>query len=273
MRFAICNELFENWDFARQCAFAAETGYTGLELAPFTLAPRITDVTPEARRALRRQAEDAGIEIIGLHWLLAKTEGLHLTSSDQAVRGATTAYLIELARACHDLGGHLMVFGSPAQRNLAEGVSREEGHARAEETFRGCLGALADFGVTLCLEPLTPNETNFVTTAAEGAELVRRIDHPHFRLHLDAKAMSSESTPIADLIRRFGSLTSHFHANDANLLGPGFGDLDFVPIFQALEDVDYKGWVSVEVFDYRPGPERIAEESIEYMKQCLAQVT
>jgi sugar phosphate isomerase/epimerase len=269
MRFAICNELFENWDFARQCSFAAESGYTGIELAPFTLAPRITDVTAATRRTMRRQAEEAGLEIIGLHWLLAKTEGLHLTAADPSVRAATTAYLIELARACHDLGGNLMIFGSPAQRNLEQGVSREEGHARAAETFRGCLDALADLGVTLCLEPLTTQETNFITTAAEGAELVARMDHPNFRLHLDTKAMSSEGTPIPDLIRKFGGQAAHFHANDANRLGPGFGEIDFVPIFQALKDVGYDGWVSVEVFDYSPGPERLATESLAYMRKCV----
>src|SRR5438067_11575438 len=84
-RYAICNETFEGWDHARVCRFVAEVGYTGLELAPFTLAPRITDVTADQRRTLRRQAEDAGLTIFGLHWLLAKTEGLQITSPDEAV--------------------------------------------------------------------------------------------------------------------------------------------------------------------------------------------
>src|SRR3954451_15807341 len=112
MRYAICNETFEGWDHARVCKEAAELGYQGLELAPFTLAPRITDVTAEQRKLLRRQAEDSGLKIIGLHWLLAKTEGLQVTSVDEGVRRRTADYLVELARCCRDLGGDLMVFGS-----------------------------------------------------------------------------------------------------------------------------------------------------------------
>src|SRR5438309_958003 len=121
MRYAICNETFDGWDHARVCRFVAGLGYTGLEVAPFTLAPRITDVPADRRQALRRQAEDCGLQIIGLHWLLAKTEGLHVTSPDEAVRRRTADYLVELARCCHSLGGDLMVFGSPAQRRVPAG--------------------------------------------------------------------------------------------------------------------------------------------------------
>ncbi|MGH9372756.1 MAG: sugar phosphate isomerase/epimerase family protein, partial [Vicinamibacterales bacterium] len=51
--------------------------------------------------------------------------------------------------------------------------------------------------------------------------------------------------------------------------GPGFGDVDFVPIFRALQDAGYDRWVSVEVFDYTPDPETIASQSIEYMQRSL----
>src|SRR4051794_27837831 len=114
MKYAICNETFEGWDHAKVCRSAAELGYTGLEVAPFTLAPRVTDVTADQRKKLRAEAENAGLQIIGLHWLLAKTEGLMLTSPDAGVRQRTADYLVELAKCCRDLGGDLMVFGSPA---------------------------------------------------------------------------------------------------------------------------------------------------------------
>jgi sugar phosphate isomerase/epimerase len=268
MRYAICNETFEGWDHERVCATAARLGYTGLEVAPFTLAPRITDVTAERRRALRRQAEDTGLQILGLHWLLAKTEGLMLTSPDPAVRGRTADYLGELARCCRDLGGELMVFGSPQQRRVPPGHTRQQAADFALDTFRRALPAIADAGVRVCLEPLAPSEVDFLTTCAEACELLDRIGHPNFVLHQDVKAMSSEAEPVPDLIRRYADRTGHFHANDPNRRGPGFGATDFRPIFRALRDVGYGGWVSVEVFDYTPDPETIARESIRYMKEC-----
>src|SRR5262245_16149253 len=267
-RYAICNETFGDWDFARACAIAAEHGYTGIEIAPFTLAPLITDVSADRRRQLRRQAEASGLSIVGLHWLLAKTEGLHLTSPDPQARVRTANYLAELARCCRDFGGELMVFGSPQQRRIPQGFSLSDATDFAADTFTRLQPALDDSGVTLALEPLAATETDFLTTCAEACALLDRLSHPRFALHLDVKAMCSEQLSIPNLIHRHISRTVHFHANDANRRGPGFGDVDFRPILRALGESGYGGWVSVEVFDYTPDPVTIARESIRYLRQC-----
>ena len=274
MKFAICQEMFEGWDWERQCRFIADVGYTGVEAAPFALAARITDIAAETRQTMRKQAEDCGLQIIGLHWLLAKTEGMHLTTSDAAVQTATIDYLVELGNACADFGGDLMVFGSPAQRNLEPETMREQAFANAATIFRACMPPVSDRGVRICMEPLTSNETNFVNTCAEAMELSQMVDHPNFCLHQDVRAMlGAETEPIPALIRKHAAHVGHFHVNDTNLLGPGMGDTDFVPIFEALSEVGYEGWVSVEVFDYSPGPEKIARDSLNYMKQTLARVS
>jgi sugar phosphate isomerase/epimerase len=270
MRFAICNETFEGWDHERVCRHVAELGYQGLEIAPFTLGRLITDVSAERRRELRRQAEEHGLSLLGLHWLLAKTEGFHLTAPDAAVRQKTADYLVALARCCADLGGELLVFGSPAQRRIPAGATRAQAVDYAVDTFRRAQGGIADSGVKLCLEPLAAPDADFLNTCAEALEVLDRLNHPNFALHLDVRAMSSEETPIPELIHRHAGRTGHFHANDSNLRGPGFGKVDFVPIFRALRESGYAGWVSVEVFDYSPDPETIARESLRYMRECEA---
>ncbi len=274
MKFAICQELYEGWEWERQCEFSASLGYKGLELAPFTLGDRISDVSAEQRATLRKQAEDHGLEIIGLHWLLAKTEGLHLTTSDANVRNATSEYLIELGHACADFGGSVMVFGSPFQRNLEDGMSTDQAMANAAEVFKTCLPAFADRGVSICMEPLTPKETDFVNTCQQAMDLIAMIDEPNIVLHQDVKAMlGAETKSLPELIHEFKNSVGHFHVNDTNLLGPGMGETDYRPIVKALLESTYDHWVSVEVFDYSPGAENIAKQSINYMKRIIDEVS
>jgi sugar phosphate isomerase/epimerase len=269
MKFAICNETFRDWPFDKAFAFARECGYTGVEFAPFTMHNDAYQIAPEKRQEVRRQAEDAGLEPVGLHWLLAFTEGYYLTSPEAETRRRTSDYLAELARLCRDLGGKVLVLGSPKQRNLLPGVTQDQAMEYAAEVIRAAVPAFAECGVVMAVEPLSPEEGDFLRTADAGAELIRMVDSPQCRLHLDVKAMSTESQPIPDVIRSHASLLEHFHANDPNRRGPGMGDVDFVPILKALQEIDYQGWVSVEVFDYTPGPEALARESIENLQRCL----
>ena len=272
MHFAICNETFQNWPWERTCDFASSLGYTGLEVAPFTLAPRANLIPQDRRLELRRYAESKNLQIIGLHWLLANLHppDLYLTHPDPAVRHKTSDYFLTLIDLCHDLGGHILVIGSPKQRNLLPTVSRDHAMHYAADVFRPTLDHAAKRNVTLAIEPLGPSETDFLQTAAEGIELIEKLNHPHFRLHLDVKAMSSESAPIPTIIRNSAKHLAHFHANDPNLLGPGMGQVQYEPIISTLREIGYNRWLSVEVFDYSPGPEKIARDSIDYLRRVTA---
>jgi len=266
MKYAICNETFRDWPHEKAFHYAAECGYTGIEIAPFTLAPDATQVSPELRAEIRELAKQSNLEVVGLHWLLAGTEGYYLTSPDADVRRRTSEYFEHLAQLCHDLGGTIMVLGSPQQRNLLPSVTHEQATEYAAEVIRSAMPKLEELGVTLALEPLGPAEGDFLLTAEEAVALAGRIGSPNCRLHLDVKAMSSEAKPIADIIRDNRAHVAHFHANDPNKQGPGFGEVEYATIFAALKEIGYDGWVSVEVFDYEPGIERLATESIAYMK-------
>jgi sugar phosphate isomerase/epimerase len=274
MKLGTCNEMFEGWDLARQLEFIAGCGYQGVELAPFTIAPAVTDVPAAQRAEIARLAAASGVEVIGLHWLLVGPEGMYITDPDPAVRARTTEYLKELMRFCGDVGGKVLVFGSPKQRNLKEGVSAGQAREWLIGAFAAALPVAEAAGVTLCLEPLPPPECDFIRTTTEALDVITAIDSPRLRLILDVKSMSGESgltgESIPDIIRRVAPYVAHVQANDANLGYPGSGEIDFVPIFGALRDAGYDDYVSVEVFDFTPGPETIARESIAYLRQSYA---
>ena len=277
MKLAICNEMFARPLAADTFSTIRRLGYTGVEIAPFTLLAGeepfdVCNVPAEQIVRTRAEIENAGLEVAGIHWLLAKTEGLYLTSPDPDVRRRTGEYLGTLAEFCADLGGKVMVLGSPQQRNLLPGVSYDDAEAYACEVLHRAVAVCARFDVTVALEPLGPSEGDFLVNAQAGIRLVKMVASPHCRLHLDTKAMASEDRPIPDIIRTSAKWLVHFHANDPNLLGPGMGEVDFKPILAALKDIDYRGWVSVEPFKYDPSPTEVARQSIDYLNRVLAGV-
>lgn len=274
MRFALCNEVFDDRPLAEGFARARDLGYAGIEIAPHTLLPAdgppdVRDIPSEQRAQVRRHAADLGLEVVGLHWLFHRTRGLGLTSADPAIQRATASYLGALAELCHDLGGRVMVLGSPQQRQLAPGDLHAEGMERAAQVLRWAAPKLVDFDVTLAIEPLGPAEVNFLNTANSAVELARLVDSPCCRLHLDMKGMASERAPASELIHQHAAWLAHFHANDANLLGPGMGDAPLGPVVDALRAIDYRGWVSVEPMRYEPSRDEVARRSIENLRGCL----
>lgn len=271
MKFAICNETYQNHSLEQICDHVAECGYDGLEIAPFTLNDDPRLITIDDADAVGETVRKAGLEVVGLHWLLVKPEGLHLTTPDKNIRQATADFGSHLAKLCAAMGGKIMVWGSPFQRNVADDQSYDDAFKNATEVLRTIAETAGKHDVTIAMEPLSPKETNFLQTAEETIKLINTIDHPACQLHLDVKAMSSEPKSIPQIIDESKAHTVHFHANDPNLRGPGFGDVDFVPIAKALKAANYTGYVSVEVFDYTPNAETIASESIAYLKKTFSE--
>jgi len=268
MRLAICNETFRDHDFAGSCAEAARHGYHGLEVAPFTLGNPETLSLKEAE-VYGSVVRDHGLEMVGLHWLLAKTQGYHLTDPNPAIHQRTFDYARRLAEICAAMGGNIMVWGSPQQRTLAPDWSRTDAETRFIDFFRRLSPHLAALNVTVAFEFLGPSETNFINTAAETIRLLEKIDSPNIRLHLDVKAMASDTLPIPQIVRDSLPWTAHFHANDPNLRGPGMGNVDFPAIAAELIRGGYDKWVSVEVFDTTISPEILAAESMKHLQAAF----
>jgi sugar phosphate isomerase/epimerase len=250
-------------------------GYNGVEIAPYTLADSVTEIPAKQRKAIRRAAEDNGIEIVGLHWLLAKPEGLYINHPDEIIRIKTQEYIEALIHFCADIGGKILVHGSPHQRTVQEGWDFQQSWNFAKETFKVCLKTAQKRNVLYCIEPLAHMNTNFINTVAEGIRLVREIRHPHLKMVFDSRSASAQEKSVLEaLLRALDSgYLRHIHVNDANGRGPGFGETAFVPILKSLIKHNYKGYISVEVFDFSPDPETVASRSIGYLRGILETLT
>jgi len=273
IKLSICNETYVDWRLERICEHVAACGYDGLEIAPFTMAEDPSQLTEKEAAAAGQIVRQSGLEVVGFHWLLVKPPGLHLCTPDDAVRRRTVEFAIHLARLCAAMGGSIMVWGSPKQRSVAPDQTYEDVWRRAADGLRQIAEFAGQLGVTIALEPLSPAETNFLTTAGETIRLLDEVAHPACRLHLDVKAMHSESLPIPEVIRQARGRLAHFHANDPQGNSPATGLVDFVSIAAALAEIQYQGYVSVEVFDDSPVPEKIAAESLAYLSSYFARGT
>ncbi len=275
IKISICNELFQGWPIERVFQYAAQLGYDGVEIAPYTLADSVTEIPPKRRRAIRHAAEESGIEIVGLHWLLAKPEGLSINHPDEIIRIRTQEYMEALVHFCADIGGKVLVHGSPHQRTVQEGWDLQESWNFAKDTFKVCLKAAQKRNVLYCIEPLAHVNTNFINTVAEAIQLVKEVRHPNFKMIFDCRSASIQEKSASEaLLRALDSgYLRHVHVNDANGRGPGFGETEFIPILKNLMKNGYKNYISVEVFDFSPDPMTVASRSIGYLKGILETLT
>lgn len=269
-KFALCSEVYQT-PIEETVERVAAIGFDGIEIAPFNVAPSVDDVSEKQRADIRRRGADAGLEIIGLHWLLVSPKGLHLTTEDDAVRQRTVKYMHSLAHFCADLGGSFLVLGSPQQRNIREGGDPGAVFQRAADGLRQVAETCRERGVRLLLEPLHPRDTNFLQTVEEALELVRTLDHPAVGYILDCKAMSGMPEGITGTLSRYGKEAGHFHANDPSGKGPGMDTTDFKPILAALKKSGYDGWVSSEPFDYSPDSDTVARTALQTLRAAAGE--
>ena len=255
MKLALCNEVLRHLPFEAQCRTAAALGYTGLELAPFTLAEDPHSLSAADAAHWRATAAAHGLAISSLHWLLVKPEGLSLATADAALHARTVDFLrhlIDLAAGC---GAQVLVHGSPAQRSPAPGQSVEDALARTEAGWVALAPHAQAAGVRYCIEPLSRAETPVLNTLAEAAALVDRIGSPALRTMLDLSAASqTECEAPAELLKRYlaSGHIAHVQLNDRNRRGPGQGDTPVAPVLRVLREQGYAGWIAVEPFDYQP---------------------
>lgn len=275
MKLALCNEILEGYDLAAQCDYAAALGYAGLELAPYTLSDTPHLIPAAQRREIRNTVERSGLAVSGLHWLLVKPEGLSLTDPDADMRRRTTSVMCDLAALCGELGGEVLVHGSPKQRWLPDAPdAAATARGWAMEAFAAAGEAARSAGVTYCIEALAPPFANFITTVSEAAALVDEIGNPALRTMIDTGAARAnpDEAPVEDLIRDWfpSGHVAHIQLRDRTRRGPGQGEDDFAGVIEALRAHDYDRWIAVEPIELEPDGPSTAAFCARYLRALLA---
>ena len=270
MKFCICNEIFQEWPLPKQFEVAADIGFDAIEIAPFTIDNSVRNISEETRQQIRTLAEESGVKVAGIHWLLAQTEGYHLTDPDAEVRRRTIEYMEDLVRFGVEIGGSIQVVGSPQQRDVKASVTYQQAWGWFKEAMIACAEVPGAEDFTTCIEPLAPEtNNNFITRAEEARRMVQEINRPNVKVILDTYSGTHVEADFPAQIWQTGDLLGHFHCNDYNQRAPGWGDTDFVPIMRALLDIGYQGYCSIEVFDFEPDPYEHAARGLAALKQAL----
>jgi len=265
---AICNEVYERRPLAEVCHGIRQIGYMGIEIAPFTLAERPSKITIAERRAHRDAIRNEGLTFVGLHWLMASPPGLHVTTPDRSVREKSWRHVRDLIDLCADLGENgLMVFGSPKQRGTVDGLSREDATKNYVDGLESVAPHADQRGVTILVEALPVGQCDVITTLAEAADIVSRIASPAVRTMFDTHNAVDEKEAHATLVDRYFDLIRHVHINEMDGRHPGTGTYDFKPLFEMLRRRRYPHWVSLEAFDFTPGAETVAAESLRFIEK------
>jgi sugar phosphate isomerase/epimerase len=267
-RHATCNEAFKDWDFAEACKTIRGIGYSGIEIAPFTLAEDPATISAERRRECRSIMEGEGLSFVGLHWLMVSPKGLHVTTPDKTLRDRSWQHIRTLIDLCADLGpGGVMVFGSPQQRSSTGGMSPQEATRNYVDGLAAVAPQAEQRGVTLLIEALSPSQTDVVTTLDEAAGYVDQIGSRAIQTMFDTHNAVDEREPHPVLVERHFPKIRHVHVNEMDGKHCGTGDYDFKPVLATLKRLGYDGWVSLEAFDFSFGAERLATESLRYLEK------
>jgi D-psicose/D-tagatose/L-ribulose 3-epimerase len=271
---ALCNRTFEGKPFQEMCRLTRETGFTGMEIAPYTLSDDPATLPASRLAQMRSAMASEGVGYVGLHSVLTAPKGLSVTIPDAAVRRRSWDYfrrMIDLCAALVDRG--TMVFLGNPQRHTVNGATVRDAVARIKEGLAEMAPAAESAKVTICVEPLAPRLCDVINTMEQALDVVRAVNSPGVQSMPDTHNTAGETLPLVCLIRRYYPHIRHVHFNELDGRRPGAGNFDFKTVLQTLKDLSYHRWISVEAFEFLPDGITVARESSDFIRKIEAQLS
>jgi sugar phosphate isomerase/epimerase len=243
-------------------------GVTAIEVAPRKHVGDPAAADDATIDACRQWWSDRGFDIVAAQALLFGRPDLTLFA-DPATRERTLEHLRRVIRACARLGAAALVFGAPANRRITPRSAAEVAD-EAVEFFRRLADCAAGFGAAVVIEANPPRYgADYLTTVAEAAALVRAVDHPGLRLHLDTACMTIAGDDPATSIRAHIDIIRHVHISELDLgpVGAGATAVDHAAFATALRAAGYRGAVSIEMRGAEPFTPEPLERAVAFARQ------
>ena len=238
----------------------------GIELAASMLWQEPVDSTIRQRLELRRKIQDAELKLTGLQSLLYTRRDL-LLFKDKKGRQKTLDYLIRLMDLCRDLGGEILVFGSPRNRNIGD-LPREKAYAIAVDFFSRVGKQAEKRNLCFCIEPLGKTETDFINRIKEAEEFIEDTGNcKGLGLHIDVKALIEEKEVSWPYLTESFSSAKHVHLNEPGLMPPGSTGYCHKEIRARMDGSTYSRFLSIEMRRQERDMEGSIHRAVDYVRQ------
>lgn len=187
-----------------------------------------------------------------------------------ADKARALAYTEVAAKRGAELGIEVFVLGSGKARNIPEGYDRAEAEKQFVDLCRGIADICKKYNIVVVIEPLRPQETNFITSVREGTRIVRMVNHPYLKVLADFYHMAQAGEDAGAIVEAGDDLRHCHIAENVGRTCPGVNGDDFTPYFKALKEIKYKGRLSFEC-----GWKNIEEQigpSFEYVREQIRSI-
>jgi D-psicose/D-tagatose/L-ribulose 3-epimerase len=249
MQYAISNWIYGNEPLRDQFTRLAQYGYEGIELVGEPDRYSIPEV--------KGLCKEFGVRVSSiLGWSIWGIPGRDSASRDEKERSAALEYgksCVELASALE--APILVVLPGPAGRTAPSGAPKSEkewltGYQTELELAVSSLRNLAayaqDHNVVLGLEPINRYETFLIYNVDQALRFVEQVGSENLKIHLDTFHMNIDEANLADAVHKAGPLLVSRHVSDSNREAPGRGHIDFTSLIQALNNINYRGFLTLE---------------------------
>lgn len=267
MKYALCNELFGSMDLAAAAEICRKAGYGGIEFAPYTVFGSFSPADVKAGiENIKNALAKTDLAFVGFHWLLVDSKPMSLVSPEKALRDTALQRLKLLISAAGELGGGVLVLGSPKQRSSFPG----QGADAAAAMLRDSIQSLGDHAIkcnsALLIESLDHKQCDTINTLAQAKEMINAVSLPGIGGMFDFHNCGDETESWDTLIRKYTGIIKHIHINEWDGGPPGSGNSDYIPAFKAIKEIAFDGWISMEIFTQPEDAAAVVGDALAFMR-------